>query len=214
MDLDQTQNRRIIAFCGFEGSGKNAAAEYLCTQGFTSFSFAYNLKKAVAVIFGWKFELLEGLTHESRAWREQVDEFWAKELNIPGLTPRKVLQLIGTDVIRKHFCREIWILSLKRKLMSFSGDVVISDCRFPDEVDAIKAWGGTVMWIYRKSTIPHWLISYVSQKGNQTPEDFYRTHGVHPTETSLLDYDLKSIDNNGSIEDLQRELSKFLETHL
>ena len=103
----------VIALCGFEGSGKNAVAEILQQQGYKAVSFAHTLKQAVAIIFGWEFELLEGITEESRAWREQVDEFWSTELNMPGLTPRRVLQLIGTDVMRQHFSDRIWVLSLK-----------------------------------------------------------------------------------------------------
>ena len=94
----------IIGITGLIGSGKDTAADYLCTfHGFKRMSFASALKDAVAIIFNWDRELLEGSTKASREWREQVDEWWAERLNIPHLTPRWVLQQWGTDVARKNF---------------------------------------------------------------------------------------------------------------
>ena len=37
---------------------------------------------------------------QSRAFREQVDEWWAKRLDIPTLSPWYALQYIGTNVLR------------------------------------------------------------------------------------------------------------------
>ena len=101
--------------------------------------------------------MLVGLISESRAWREQTDEYWATELNIPGLTPRKVMQLIGTDIMRAHFDNDIWIKSLKKKiigLLSKGANIIITDCRFSNEARAIKNLGGKVLLVDRKSSIP------------------------------------------------------------
>ena len=76
----------IIGICGFIGSGKDTAANYfVAQQGFKRDSFAGALKDAVATVFGWDRELLEGLTPEARAWREQVDLWWAKRLSMPSM---------------------------------------------------------------------------------------------------------------------------------
>ena len=57
----------IIGITGFIGSGKDTAANYLVAQhGFRRDSFAGALKDAVAQIFGWDRELLEGTTKSSR----------------------------------------------------------------------------------------------------------------------------------------------------
>ena len=57
----------IIGVTGFIGSGKDTIADYLCTQhGFKRISFAASLKDAVASVFGWDREMLEGTTKSSR----------------------------------------------------------------------------------------------------------------------------------------------------
>ena len=226
MDTTPTCKRTIIALCGFEGSGKNAAAEMLQKRGFRAVSFAYNLKRAVAVIFGWEFEMLEGLTQESREWREKVDAFWSEALGIPGLTPRKTLQLIGTDVMRK-FNDAIWVLSLQRTIALSSDDIVITDCRFPSEVSAIKKWGGCVVRIERDACKPVWLDDFYREheieedrldmfdidfQCTECSDEFYASHDVHPAETSLLlhtgiDY---TVPNNATLEDLDNAMSKVL----
>ena len=102
----------IISIAGLIGSGKDTAADYLCTvHGFKRMSFAGTLKDAVAAVFGWDRELLEGSTKHSREWREQIDQWWADRLGIPDLTPRWILQHWGTEVCRKGFHQDIWKIS-------------------------------------------------------------------------------------------------------
>lgn len=141
---------RIIAITGFIGSGKDTIADYLVdNHGFKRESFAGTLKDSVAPIFGWDRVKLEGKTKEDREWREQVDEWWATRLGMPNLTPRLVLQLWGTEVCRHGFHDELWIASLENKLRKATSDIVISDCRFPNEMKAIKNAGGVVARVVR-----------------------------------------------------------------
>jgi hypothetical protein len=154
----------IIGFVGLIGAGKDTAADYLVnTHGFRRDSFANTLKDAVANVFGWDRTLLEGRTTEAREWREQVDTWWAKRLNMPKLTPRWVLQYWGTDVFRMHFHDDIWIASLENKMRRTSDNIVISDVRFPNEITAIHNAGGAE---------PVWFSAAISyNKGpNANPE--------------------------------------------
>ena len=146
----------IVGFVGFIGSGKDTAADYLVNfHGYRRDSFANTLKDAVACVFGWDRTLLEGRTAEARAWREQVDTWWAQRLNMPNLTPRLMLQLWGTEVCRTGFHDDIWIASLENKMRKTTDNIVISDVRFPNEIKAIHNAGGIVVRIKRGDD-PEW----------------------------------------------------------
>ena len=127
----------IVGITGLISSGKDTAADYLCTfHGFKRMSFASALKDAVSAIFNWDRELLEGSTKASREWREEVDTWWATRLGIPHLTPRWVLQQWGTEVARKGFHNDIWVASVENRLLNLKDDIVITDCRFANELEA------------------------------------------------------------------------------
>ena len=58
----------ILGICGLIGAGKDTIADYLVNiHEFRRESFANTLKDAVAHVFGWDRELLEGRTKQSRA---------------------------------------------------------------------------------------------------------------------------------------------------
>ena len=51
----------IVGICGWIGSGKDTIADYLVNvHQFRRDSFASTLKSAVAEVFGWDREMLEG----------------------------------------------------------------------------------------------------------------------------------------------------------
>lgn len=200
----------IIGVCGFIGSGKDTIADYLTNfHGFRRESFANTLKDAVSQVFGWDRTMLEGRTKQAREWREQVDPWWAERLNMPNLTPRWVLQYWGTEVCRKAFHDDIWIASLENKLRNSTDDVVISDCRFPNEIKSIKNAGGIVIRVVRGEE-PEWYNAAVSVNkgpdGNSTwslSKKQLEKLNIHASETSWVGTDFDAIlDNNGSIDDL------------
>lgn len=210
----------IIGICGFIGSGKDTAADYLVNfYGFRRDSFANTLKDAVAHVFGWDRELLEGRTKESREWREQVDPWWAERLKIPNLTPRLVLQLWGTEVARKGFHDDIWIASLENKLRNRKDDVVITDCRFPNEIKAIKKQGGKVVRIVRGPE-PEWYS--VAEAVNAGPKhigwSIAKTElpkfGIHASETAWVGTKFDAvINNNGTLDELYAQLRNLASDH-
>lgn len=218
---------KIYGMVGSIGSGKDTAAKYLTSvPGWNHLSFAGPLKDAVAVIFGWPRDLLEGHTDQSRLWRDQVDTWWAPRLNIPHFSPRWALQHIGTDVMRQHFHNDIWIARVEQKISVdlMSGfRVVISDCRFPNEFALIQQLGGQLIeirrgasadtqpwfWCARQQNLasPQQLASLQSQ--GQTMEALYPE--VHPSEWSWAGLPVDQVlDNSGTIEQLHRKLDQLI----
>lgn len=207
----------IIGICGFIGSGKDTIADYLVNNhGFRRESFANTLKDAVSAVFGWDRTMLEGRTKEARAWREQVDTWWAERLSMPDLTPRLMLQIWGTEVCRKGFHDDIWIASLENKLRTSKDDVVISDCRFPNEIRAIKNAGGKVVRVVRGPE-PEWYEDAVaankgpSHIGWALGQDRLRKFNVHASETSWVGTEFDSVfDNNSSLDHLFEQVESVL----
>lgn len=204
---------KIIAVSGLIGSGKDTVADYLVTfHGFKRLSFAASLKDAVSSVFGWDREFLEGSTKHSREWREQVDTWWAQRLSIPHLTPRWVLQYWGTDVLRNHFHDDIWIASLENKLRNAQDDIVITDCRFRNELTAVKQVGGITIRVNRGPNPPWYDIALQYNNGDMPKVLTLCNLGVHASEYSSvgLEYD-HQIDNNDTITVLHNQISKLLE---
>jgi hypothetical protein len=212
----------IIGICGFIGSGKDTVADYLVNfHGFRRESFASTLKDAVSAVFGWDRTLLEGRTKEAREWREQVDPWWSERLNIPNLTPRWVLQYWGTEVCRKGFHDDIWIASLENKLRNSKDSVVISDCRFPNEIKSIRDAGGIIVWV-KRGQLPEWYESALSvnsgDRGNLTwanSKHKLEKAGIHASETSWVgtkfDYEL---DNDSTIDELYSKIRNLVQDPL
>ena len=207
----------IVGVCGFIGSGKDTVADYLTTfHGFKRVSFAASLKDAVASVFGWDRELLEGSTKSSREWREHKDVWWSERLG-RDITPRWVLQYWGTDVLRNHFHTDIWVASVENKLRQTTDNIVITDCRFANEVNAIKSAGGITMRVNRGEQ-PEWYDAAVSynkgEVGNMSwsiSKAKLERQKVHASEYSSvgLPYD-HYIDNNGTIDDLHKQIQSII----
>jgi hypothetical protein len=131
--------RTIIAFTGLAGSGKSTAAAHLVKhRGFTRLRFAGPLKAMMAAL---------GLTPA------QVD---GNEKEVPcellgGKTPRYAMQTIGTEWGRDLIDSNLWINAFNAALAKVAAGVpvVIDDCRFPNEADAVRAAGGILVRIER-----------------------------------------------------------------
>ena len=202
----------IIGVCGFIGSGKDTVADYLVNfHEFRRESYANTLKDAIAAVFGWDRTMLEGRTKQAREWREQIDPWWAERLGMPNLTPRWVLQYWGTEVCRQGFHDDIWIASLENKLRNSRDNVVISDCRFPNEITAIRNQGGTIVWVQR-GELPSWhIMAAKANQGDTFAAEKLKALGVHASESSWVGTRFDAVlDNNGSLEDLFKQVKSLL----
>jgi len=212
----------IIGICGLIGAGKDTAADYLVNlHHFRRESFANTLKDAVSQVFGWDRTMLEGRTKHSREWREQVDTWWATRLKIPELTPRWVLQQWGTNVLRTGFHDDIWIASLENKLRNTTDDVVITDCRFPNEIRAIKAAGGIVVRIVRGAE-PEWYDAAIAYNRGPNGNESWALGKrkldqlkVHPSEYSWIGTAFDHVlDNNSTLDHLYTQVKNLAQDHL
>jgi hypothetical protein len=204
----------IIGVCGFIGSGKDTIADYLTNfHEFRRESFASSLKDAVAAVFGWDRILLEGRTKQAREWREQRDEWWSTRLGME-ITPRWVLQYWGTEVCRRGFHDDIWIASVENKLRNSQDDIVISDCRFPNEIKSIKNAGGIVVWV-KRGELPNWYNTALGANAGILPDqELLKQIGIHSSETAWVGTDFDAVlENNGSIDDLYNQVKNLVSDH-
>lgn len=145
----------IIGLVGFMNSGKTTVGNMLVNDyGFYSESFAKPIKSAVAEIFGWSRELLEGDTLESRKWRDIRDPVWSDELGW-DITPRKALQLMGTEGGRNIFGPNLWTSALLMRL-SNNLNYVITDVRFANEIAALRRREAMIVRV-KRGPDPGWL---------------------------------------------------------
>ena len=202
----------IIGLVGLIGSGKGTVAQMFAQQGCIEDSFAAPLKDMVTSIFGWPRELMEGDTVESRDFRETPDLYWGRKLGIPNFTPRLALQLIGTDVLRRHFDSDIWLHSLEYRLKTRkqSNCTVISDARFRNELDLIRDLGGKVIWVQR-GELPEWWTTACDAHDNAVAEKIMHTkyRDVHESEWNWagckVDYIIK---NNSTMDNLAVQVAE------
>lgn len=201
--------RKIIAITGLKGSGKDTTADYIIKNhtNWEKDSFAGTLKDAVSVIFGWDRKMLAGETPEDREIRESKDEFWSEKLGF-NVTPRNILQKLGTDCLRNHFHPDIWVDSLENKIRNTTKNIIITDCRFKNEIDMLKGLGAKIVRVQR-GTLPEWFdkVSELNLKGynmpgikNLVPE----VNDIHISELDWIGYDNPDfiLHNNGTINDL------------
>lgn len=117
------------------------------------------------------------------------------------LTPRKLLQLLGTECGREILHPQIWVNALFADYEKDS-EWIVTDVRFPNEAQAIKDRGGVVIRVNRDKE------TALMDKGIHIPKHLLSKE--HPSETALDDYKFDEvIENNGSIEELIEKVKKL-----
>ena len=174
----------IIGISGYQGTGKDTAGQVLIDKfGFTKESFAAPIKDIVSKQFNIDREMLEGLDSFSRKCREDIN------YGAYGFTPRQLLQKVGsfyTDNISKTFWSDI---VEKKYLSTFGMDIVITDVRFPCEIEMIERNGGKVLRITREGF-----------NGSE-----------HSSERALEGYPFNTVQlNHGTIEEFKSNIEKLM----
>ncbi|TGE29803.1 deoxynucleotide monophosphate kinase family protein [Hymenobacter metallicola] len=200
---------KIIGLSGRRGSGKDTVAnliKYLTLQQdypgvwadqsldfflsnahtwvspYTCRSFAGKLKKFAQ-------ELTGHMDVYSQAGKTTFLSEW-------GMTVGELLQKLGTDAIRDGLHKDAWILACFAG-MEEDQKYIITDCRFPNEAEAIRARGGLLLRIEGDP---------LKQQGDGTRDD------SHPSETALDDYPYFDaiIDNSGTLDQLKGHVELLL----
>jgi dephospho-CoA kinase len=159
---------------------------------------------------------------EAEEGRIKISErsYEVSEAKLIKLTPRLLLQLLGTECGRNIIHPNIWVNSLfaeyvhkaefeadvtsegnpYRKQVSEESKWIITDMRFPNELEVIKSRGGITIRINRITGHP-----------GIDNDTHIVTDWQHPSETSLdnaeFDY---VITNDGTIEDLIKKVKTIL----
>lgn len=181
----------VVGLSGRKGAGKSAAAsELVATHGFREVSFAGPLKDAISVALGIDRARLDDPMDKGRP-----DPFW-------GASPRELMQIVGTELFRDALARSlplhfgpdrpsVWVRVCERAVRELiSSDehvrVVISDVRFPDEIDLVRRLGGTLVHVERSGIV-------------STDDHASERFGAHGTSDADL-----ILRNDGTLDDLGR----------
>lgn len=178
----------IIGLSGRRGSGKDTVASLLMRRyRVERLAFADPLREAARAICGFSEEQCV-----NPALKEVVDPRW-------GFSPRQFLQRLGTDVGRA-FDENLWVkrwIARANTALATGRGVVVTDVRFPNELEAVRSLGGKVYRVERNQGRP-----------DASPVD------AHASETAL---DTAVFDgvilNNGTLDDLDRVVGDLFGYH-
>ena len=195
-------------------------------------AFAGKLKDFVCMLIGCTREELEDREFKEKElgpeWERIISSYGKIHLpdDYPDLeyfkpTPRLLLQIIGTDCIRDKVHPNAWVNALfaDYKYEIHRSEVptraagfidqhvypnwIITDMRFPNELEAVKSRGGITIRVNRPYDSLNQDSLFSLQKQQETKN--------HPSETALdnaeFDY---TIENNSTIEDLIHTVSLIL----
>lgn len=212
-------NKKIIGICGLAGSGKDTIGDIIVgnISNWEKMSFASHLKDVTSLLFGFDRKMLAGETPEDRLIREQPDKFWSNKMS-KDFTPRYALQFLGTNLLRNQLYQNIWVDCLERKIMETDKNVVITDVRFPNEIDMIRNIGGEI-WRVERGKLPEWFKEVEDWGKNSkvwdswmTEELWKKLENIHESEWKWVGYDNPKyiIKNNDTIEKLKENVIKLV----
>jgi len=184
---------RIIGLSGYARSGKDTVGDYLVEHhGFVKVSFAQPMRDALYAMnpLVWVDDL--------GSWRVQdiVDEFgWdGYKSSLYGQEIRELMQRLGTEVGRKMFGEDFWVLAAEGIMMNHLNDgksVVFTDVRFPNEAEMIEGYFNGQTW-------------RIERAGVVAAND-------HPSETALDTHGFyQLIRNDGSLDELYEKVEEAL----
>lgn len=135
----------IIGLSGYARAGKDTIGDLLVEKGYARSSFADYIRKALYT--------LNPYSSDGKRVKDVIDAHgWegSKEVD-PEI--RILLQRLGSDVGRAMIDNDIWV-NLVLKNLPDGAKIVFTDCRFPNEAEAIKRFGGELWRVSREGCNP------------------------------------------------------------
>lgn len=194
----------IIGLIGKKGSGKSTAAKIAKEEyGFQVLSFAKPLKEMLSVALNQPMHYFTDpvLKESIDLPIEPNEEFISKLIDyayyhlIPvsgrqklamllelpkfpeRVTPRALMQFVGTDLFRNCVHDKYWIHVMEMEMAQLSSRTtrfIFDDARFPQEVDFIKQQGGLLMRLMRPRPSDTPVDNHASETAIDAIEaDFY-----------------------------------------
>lgn len=138
-----------VAIVGKLHSGKTTTAQALVDHfGYQRMAFADPVKEVSGV-------MLAAFENHFAPPRVKVAPYTIAQMNDMKKHPsiRKLLQVVGTELGREWRYNTFWIDQLTRKVTRAESlgvhSIVVDDCRFPNEADALRAHGFTIVKLVR-----------------------------------------------------------------
>lgn len=164
--------KMLIGLAGLAGSGKDTVAKFL--TDYEKIAFADPLKESCKILFNLSDKQLS-----DRTLKETVDSRYGK-------SPRQLMQLVGTDILRR-IDPDLFVERARERIEMIGGNVIISDVRFENECKMIKEKGGIIINIVRNIDL---IESHKHESENQNIKKYF-------------DY---VIENDGTIEELEGKI--------
>jgi hypothetical protein len=119
------------------------------------YNFADVLKKDICInMLGMSYDQCYGTDDDKNSITNLVWDNMPKfasdyESKTGNMTAREVMQFVGTEIFRK-MDTEIWVRATINKILADKPEIaVITDCRFPNEIEAIKNIDGQIIRLTR-----------------------------------------------------------------
>mgnify|MGYP003624029130 CR=1 FL=1 len=136
---------RYIGLSGYARSGKDTVAGILAEEGWHRYAFADKLKLAVRKLN--PIVDINGWDDVPITLEEAISEVGLDEAKERYPEYRRLLQVMGTEVGRDMFGDNFWVEQAFRGVQH--DKAIFTDCRFPNEAQAIVERGGEVWRIRR-----------------------------------------------------------------
>lgn len=200
---------KIVGIVGKKNAGKSTVASLLVQKyDYHEFAFADPLKKILEVLFFLEPQHL----HDPNAKEQMIEDL--------RVSPRRLMQQIGTDLYRDRLVQVLpeldlkghtfWIWHMQQRIQryvrSLEGTgkkprIVISDVRFDDELKFVRdleicGARAAIFEIIRDNVATSKLTSHESEE--------------LPTTVCSADQRHSKLFNNGSLEDLQKSVAEVM----